>query len=107
MTTARSRRPFFLPRGFLAAAVFQLATLLSSARSVAETAGQPADLPIQLTVAPTDCLDAAGFAVQLRRHTSRVREVSGNEPARALRLALRRGGGQVIGGLGGGAVHRD
>ncbi len=98
MTTARSRPPFFLPRGFFALA-FHLAILLSSARSVAEPAGPPADLPIRLTVATADCLDAAGFAAQLRRHTSRVREVSGGEPARALRVDLRREGGQFVGGL--------
>ena len=99
MTSARSRRPFFRARGFLAFTVLQLATLLSSAPSVAETAREPSDLPVRLTVAPADCLDAAGFSAQLRRHTSRVREVSGGESARAVRVELHGEGGRFVGVL--------
>jgi len=89
---------------------FALAVLTSCAGAAAQ---DRTSIPLQIDVeAPGGCPDAAAFFAQLQKHSSRVREASGDERARTMRVGLRLEGEEFLGVLTvraqeGGEGHRE
>jgi hypothetical protein len=88
-------------------------SLFGSATAAAQGAPEAATFPLRVAVeAPSGCSDSAAFFARVRRHTSRVREASGDERAKTMQVVLRSEDGQFAGSLtvhdeGGGEGHRE